>query len=104
MLILSSFSIRNNNLETCTVVSLYLLSCRSSHRITVYGVLIDPLKDLVVAGGEQIHVGAQLVAELVQLLSVPCRLLRRRECRTAEDVHINHIYCASPFVEIMLVL
>ena len=34
------------------------------------------LEDLVVARVQQLHVGAQLVAELVELLLIPSKLLR----------------------------
>ena len=43
---------------------------------------------MAVDGAEQTHGGAQLAAELAELLSVPRKLLRRRACRAAEVVHL----------------
>ena len=66
--------------------------------------VLDQFENMAVAGAEQTHGGAQLAAELAELLSVPRKLLRRRACRTAEVVHICPIYFVSYFVEYPLVL
>ena len=88
-----------------TAISLYLLYCM--YLIVSYDrvrVLLDPFEEMAVAGVDKIHVGAQLVAELVELLSAPCELLLRRECRIAEENHLDSLYSVSSGVECLMVL
>ena len=59
---------------------------------------------MVEGGVEQMHVGAQLVAELVELLLLPCKLLWRWECSAAEEAHLGHLHFVIALVGFPLVL